>query len=181
MVQLTICQHWFRERLVAEQATSHCLNQWLHFFLMHVCVIRPQWVNAEASHSLEKEKKQTRVITKDVYTNPCYNIGFTESTTLKELFIFNVMVYLMIKFFDIVTMFFHKRTLLYLLNLLWNFVLFIWLICSHLYCTWLGSVKWKWMKRRNFCRHSKRVMWKRGYWWPLTAAFVFLTSIICVC
>ena len=27
-VQLTISQHWFREWLGADQATSHCLNQW---------------------------------------------------------------------------------------------------------------------------------------------------------
>ena len=35
--------------LVAEQTTSHCLNQWRHYILMHICVTLSQWVK---QHSL---------------------------------------------------------------------------------------------------------------------------------
>ena len=41
--QLTIIQHWFRQWFGAEQGTSHYLNQWWHWWMMHICVTRPQW------------------------------------------------------------------------------------------------------------------------------------------
>ena len=41
--KLTIFQHWFRKWLGAEQANY--LNQWWPSSTMHMCVIRPQWVN----------------------------------------------------------------------------------------------------------------------------------------
>ena len=41
---LTISQHWFRYWLVADQATSHYLNQWWLIY-WHICVTQPQWVN----------------------------------------------------------------------------------------------------------------------------------------
>ena len=44
MVQLTICQHWFRLWLGAVQATNHFLNQWCYNLPTHLCVTRPQWV-----------------------------------------------------------------------------------------------------------------------------------------
>ena len=44
-VQLTIFQHWFRQWLGAEQATSHYLNQWWPSSTTHICVTQPQWVN----------------------------------------------------------------------------------------------------------------------------------------
>ena len=44
-VELTLCQHWFRWWLGAEQATSHYLNQCWHNLLTHICITRPQWVN----------------------------------------------------------------------------------------------------------------------------------------
>ena len=34
-VLLTICHHWFKQLLGAEQVTSHYLNQWWHSLLMH--------------------------------------------------------------------------------------------------------------------------------------------------
>ena len=43
-VKLTIFQHWFRQWLAAEQATSHYLNQWWPSSTTHICVTRPQWV-----------------------------------------------------------------------------------------------------------------------------------------
>ena len=46
-VPLTIIQHWFRQWLGAVQATSHYLNQWWAMLATHMCVTRPQWVNAE--------------------------------------------------------------------------------------------------------------------------------------
>ena len=43
-VQLTKFQHWFRQWLGADQATSHYLSQWwLDYW--RICVTRPQWVN----------------------------------------------------------------------------------------------------------------------------------------
>ena len=44
-VRLTICQHWFRKWLKADQATSHYLNQCWHNSPTHICITRPQWVN----------------------------------------------------------------------------------------------------------------------------------------
>ena len=44
-VQLTIFQHWFRQLLGAEQATSHYLNQCWPSSTMHICVTRPQRVD----------------------------------------------------------------------------------------------------------------------------------------
>ena len=44
-VQWTMSQHWFRYWFVAEQATSHYLNQWRPSTMAHICVTRPQWVN----------------------------------------------------------------------------------------------------------------------------------------
>ena len=41
-VLLTINHRWFR--VVAEQATSHYLNQWWYSLLTHICVTWPQWV-----------------------------------------------------------------------------------------------------------------------------------------
>ena len=39
-VQLTIFQHWFRQWLGADQATSHCLNQlWLDYRLVYVSLV----------------------------------------------------------------------------------------------------------------------------------------------
>ena len=49
---LTISQHWFREWLGTDQATSHYLNQlWLVYW--HIWVTRPQWVNLRLVLSLE--------------------------------------------------------------------------------------------------------------------------------
>ena len=45
-VQLTISQHWFRQWLGAEQATSHCLSQYLPSSLTHICSTRGRWVNS---------------------------------------------------------------------------------------------------------------------------------------
>ena len=42
--QLTVSQHWCRWWLGADQATNHYLNQWWSCLLMHICIIRPQWV-----------------------------------------------------------------------------------------------------------------------------------------
>ena len=41
MVQLTICQHWFRNWLGAEQATIHYLSQWWHISLsvIYICLL----------------------------------------------------------------------------------------------------------------------------------------------
>ena len=44
MVQLTIYQHWFRYWWLADQETSHYLNQSWHSPPTHTCVTRPQWV-----------------------------------------------------------------------------------------------------------------------------------------
>ena len=45
-VQSTIFEHWFRQWLGADQASSHYLNQrWLDY--RRICVTRPQWVNTE--------------------------------------------------------------------------------------------------------------------------------------
>ena len=52
MVQLMILQHWFREWLGADQATSHHVNQWWPSLLMHVCVIQPLWVKLNHSRIL---------------------------------------------------------------------------------------------------------------------------------
>ena len=41
--QLSICHHWFRWWLGADQATNHYLNQWWPSLLTHICVTRPQW------------------------------------------------------------------------------------------------------------------------------------------
>ena len=46
-VQFTIFQHWFRQWLGAEQATSHYLNQWWPSSMTHICVTRPQWVKSK--------------------------------------------------------------------------------------------------------------------------------------
>ena len=43
-VQLTIIQHWFRQWLGTNQATSHYLNQWWLDYRL-ICVARPQWFN----------------------------------------------------------------------------------------------------------------------------------------
>ena len=43
-VQLTITQHWFRQWLGANQATSHYLNQYCPDSLMHKCSTRGKWV-----------------------------------------------------------------------------------------------------------------------------------------
>ena len=45
--ELTIFQHWFRQWLGADQATSHYLNQWWLILLTHICVTRPQWVKVK--------------------------------------------------------------------------------------------------------------------------------------
>ena len=37
-IPLTIFQHWFRQWLGTDQATSHCLNQWWLNLLPHLCV-----------------------------------------------------------------------------------------------------------------------------------------------
>ena len=42
--QFTINHHWFRYCVVAEQATSHYLNEWWYSLLTHICTTRPQWV-----------------------------------------------------------------------------------------------------------------------------------------
>ena len=47
-VQLTISQHWFRHWLGAEQATSHCLNQWWPSSLTNIRGRRWRWVNTGA-------------------------------------------------------------------------------------------------------------------------------------
>ena len=39
-IQLTISRHWFRHWHGAEQAASHCLNQWRSSLLTHIGVIR---------------------------------------------------------------------------------------------------------------------------------------------
>ena len=44
-VQWTISQHWLRWWLVADQVTSHYLNQWWPKMVTHICATRPQWVN----------------------------------------------------------------------------------------------------------------------------------------
>ena len=43
-VQITTFQHWFREWLGADQASSHYVNQWWPRLSAHICVTRPQWV-----------------------------------------------------------------------------------------------------------------------------------------
>ena len=43
-VQLTISQHWCRQWLGAEQATSHCLSQCWPSSLMLICGTRGRWV-----------------------------------------------------------------------------------------------------------------------------------------
>ena len=43
-VQLTLSQHWFRQRLCARQATSHYLNQFLSILLAYICCTREKWV-----------------------------------------------------------------------------------------------------------------------------------------
>ena len=48
-VQLTICQHWFREWLGACLAPSHYLDQWWPSSLMHICSTRERWVKAVIS------------------------------------------------------------------------------------------------------------------------------------
>ena len=43
-VQLTKFQHWFRQWLGADQATSHYMNQWwLVYWRIYICVTRPSW------------------------------------------------------------------------------------------------------------------------------------------
>ena len=43
-VQMTISQHWFRQWLGAEQATSHCLSQCRPSSLTHICGTRGRCV-----------------------------------------------------------------------------------------------------------------------------------------
>ena len=50
-VRLTISQHWFREWLHTERATSHYLNQWWPSLLKHICVTWFQWVNIELKNN----------------------------------------------------------------------------------------------------------------------------------
>ena len=46
MDQLAIFQHWFNQRLGADQATSHYLNQCWPDSLTHICGTRGRWVNS---------------------------------------------------------------------------------------------------------------------------------------
>ena len=43
-IQLTICQHWFRNWLGANQTRNHFLKLWWPKLLTHVYVTKPQWV-----------------------------------------------------------------------------------------------------------------------------------------
>ena len=45
----TIWQHWSRQWLGADHATTYYLNQWWHSFLTHICVSRPRWVDYASS------------------------------------------------------------------------------------------------------------------------------------
>ena len=45
-VQLTINQHWLRQRLCTEQSTSHYLSQCLPSSLTRICGTRGRWVKA---------------------------------------------------------------------------------------------------------------------------------------
>ena len=47
--QLTINQHWFRQWLGAEQATSHYLKQRWPSLLTYICVTLPEWVEQSCS------------------------------------------------------------------------------------------------------------------------------------
>ena len=47
---LTTGHLWFKWWLCAEQASSHYLHQWLHSFLTHTCVTRPQGI--KVSHCI---------------------------------------------------------------------------------------------------------------------------------
>ena len=51
-VQITIFQHWVREWLGADQAISHCLNQWWHRKLTHIYVNWPQWIKPLAFYCI---------------------------------------------------------------------------------------------------------------------------------
>ena len=53
-IRLTIFQHWFRLWLDSDQATSHYLNQ-IYYFMMHICVTRPQWVKTSAGTTITVE------------------------------------------------------------------------------------------------------------------------------
>ena len=69
-VQFTIIQHCFRQWLGAEQATSHCLNQWWPSLVTHICVSRPQWVNVLHQRFLIQHIQSVHLTsnTKSVYT-----------------------------------------------------------------------------------------------------------------
>ena len=46
LIQLPINEHWFRKWLVAEQVTSHFLNQCSYSTLTRICAIRRRWVKS---------------------------------------------------------------------------------------------------------------------------------------
>ena len=52
-VWLTIWQHWFRG-IGADQAPSHHLKQWRYALLTHICVTRPESVNAVPEWSTQR-------------------------------------------------------------------------------------------------------------------------------
>ena len=47
-VQFTICRHWFRQWLGADQATSHYLQQCWSISLTHICGTWGRWVQSGA-------------------------------------------------------------------------------------------------------------------------------------
>ena len=52
MMKLTISHHWFRQRLVTEQATGHYMNQWWHNLLTHICItLQLHWENEPANNN----------------------------------------------------------------------------------------------------------------------------------
>ena len=52
IAQLTVYQHWFRQWLGAEQATSHYLKWWLHSLLTHICVTRLNWYQMQSKFEM---------------------------------------------------------------------------------------------------------------------------------
>ena len=77
-VYLTINHHWLRQWVVAEQATSHYLNQWWHSLQTHICITRPQWVSI--SKTTIKIGKMWHIV--DVYNMFFYfNVTFGLSLT----------------------------------------------------------------------------------------------------
>ena len=53
-VQSTKFEHWFRQGLGAEQATSHYLKQWCPCVLTFICVTRPQWFKTRTYSSYKQ-------------------------------------------------------------------------------------------------------------------------------